>query len=248
MSPTMCPRVAADRAPPAPGDDDRRGDTDQVRQSVEVNNQRADAETVDRRAGNTRRQGYCHRPERSAETRSTRTGPGGDTRARSATSLGTCVGGRHRTGSHRDRLVRRRVGRRAVGQAWPAGTPPTRRRFPSRATRRRVRRGRRDAPSAAPWPAAPLRGSFWTSASIAAWVASANGRLDNAAPSPPRNTEPPAGYPIGPSVSDRPNSRTILVARSVALARSLAAPVDPWPSATSSAARPPSRTARVSCR
>ncbi len=97
------------------------------------------------------------------------------------------------------------------------------------------------------------RSSAWrsrreTSLSISAWVASANGRLDMGAPPPPRNTDPPSGYPIGPSLSDRPNSLTILVARSVAPARSLAAPVDPWPITTSSAARPPRRTASESSR
>ena len=97
------------------------------------------------------------------------------------------------------------------------------------------------------------RSSAWrsrreTSSSMAAWVASANGRLDMAAPPPPRNTDPPSGYPIGPRRFDRPNSRTILVARSVAPARSLAAPVEPWPMTTSSAARPPSRTASESSR
>src|SRR5215831_10649442 len=56
------------------------------------------------------------------------------------------------------------------------------------------------------------------------------------------------GIPDGPSAGDRPNSRTILIARSVALARSLAAPVEPCPNSTSSAARPPSRTARESVR
>ena len=92
------------------------------------------------------------------------------------------------------------------------------------------------------------RSSRATSRSISAWVASANGRLDMPGPPPPRNTEPPSGYPTGPSVLDRPNSLTILVARSVAPARSLAAPVEPWPSTTSSAARPPRRTASESCR
>ena len=92
------------------------------------------------------------------------------------------------------------------------------------------------------------RSSRATSASIVACVASANGRLDRPEPPPPRNTEPPSGYPTGPSAGESPNSLTIFVARSVAEARSFAAPVEPWLSATSSAARPPSRTARDSVR
>src|SRR5581483_10059964 len=55
--------VAADGPPPPPGDDDRQGDADQARQGVEVNDQRADAEAVDRRAGNVCRQGHRHRDE-----------------------------------------------------------------------------------------------------------------------------------------------------------------------------------------
>lgn len=45
-----------------------------------------------------------------------------------------------------------------------------------------------------------------------------------------------------------PNSPTILMARLVALVRSFAAPVEPCPYTSSSAARPPSRTASVSSR
>src|SRR6185437_5818247 len=55
--------VAADGLPPPPGDDDRHGDADQVRQGVEVNDQRADVEAVDRRAGNVCRQGHRHTAE-----------------------------------------------------------------------------------------------------------------------------------------------------------------------------------------
>ena len=45
-------RVAAHGPPAAPRDHDRRRDADQVHQRVEVNLERADVETADRRAGN----------------------------------------------------------------------------------------------------------------------------------------------------------------------------------------------------
>ena len=54
--------------------------------------------------------------------------------------------------------------------------------------------------------------------------------------------------PTGPSVSLMPNSRTIRVARSVAPARSLEAPVEVWPNTICSATRPPMRMASESFR
>ena len=69
-----------------------------------------------------------------------------------------------------------------------------------------------------------------------------------AAPAAEEHRAARAGSRPGRGSADRPNSRTILVARSVALARSLAAPVEPWPSTTSSPARPPRNTASMSWR
>ena len=62
----------------------------------------------------------------------------------------------------------------------------------------------------------------------------------------PRYAGPPDPNPIGPSRGENPQSRTIRVASSVAPARSFAAPVEASPSTSSSAARPPRRTARES--
>src|SRR4029077_15223670 len=101
-------RVAADGAPPAPGDDDRRGDADQVRQGVKVYDQRADVEAVDRRAGNVRRGGHGHIAE------ITRPGPD---RARGVTP------GPVRPLSNWNRDRRRRRTRPHAGPPWSRRVP-----------------------------------------------------------------------------------------------------------------------------
>ena len=58
----------------------------------------------------------------------------------------------------------------------------------------------------------------------------------------------PEANPTGPRVWLMPNSRTIRVARSVAPARSLAAPVEVSPNTSCSATRPPMRMANESFR
>ena len=114
-----------------------------------------------------------------------------------------------------------RAGRRS-------GRPACRPRSPSPAAARPASRARGGgALSSAMARSSASRSRRETSLSISAWVASANGRLEKAAPPPPRNDDPPSGYPIGPSVLDRPNSLTILTARSVAPARSLDGPGRP---------------------